>query len=80
MTISINTVRQILDAVYGENGYSMTDNYCRNVGRSNRKPVNSRKVYKFTANGSTSDWLLAREIVDLLGPIAERRNTQQTFK
>jgi hypothetical protein len=68
---SINTVRQILDKVYGN--YSLEDNYCYNVGRSNRRPENGLKVYRFTANGQTSDWKTAREIVDLLGPVADRR-------
>jgi len=72
MAISINTVRQILDKVYGK--YDLEDNYCNNVGRSNRKPGNSRKVYRFTAHYSNgtksagSNWLTAREIIDLLGP------------
>jgi len=78
MAISINTVRKILDTLYCK--YDLEYSYCCLVGKSTRRPSNALKVYRWTANGTRSEWKTAREIVDLLGPIAERRNTQQTFK
>jgi hypothetical protein len=75
MKISVNTVRSILDTVYGK--YSLETDYCNNVGLSKRAPANSRVAYRFTVDGHTSDWMLASYLVELLGPIAARRNSHK---
>ena len=70
--ISINTVREMADKVYGENNYNMEENYCHIVGRSNRRPSNARKVYRFSANGTEGTWITAREAVDIFTKVINR--------
>ena len=66
--ISINTLRRLADRIWGENRYSLEEDYRKTKSTKPGSAANWKKIY--TLNGK--DWKTCREMVATLTAICEK--------